>query len=132
MTENQEFNTSEKIYTLKQAAEEAGLSTWTLNRAVKDGHLQHHTVACRGGFKYMIPESALFDWIEHRHEYYKEPKPRRAKEFVARKYSEMDISELAGELLNRIKEAYQQGYEDGMHNAKVEFLKKLNEVGGEA
>lgn len=132
MTDEVNKKTDEKIYSLKEAAVYCGLSEWTLNKAIKDGHLLANTVSSvRGTKKYMVPESALFDWIEHRKEYRK-PRTLKEKAFVIGQYKEMDINELAGELLNRINEAYRRGYSDGQHAAKVEMLKKLNEVGTDA
>ena len=119
------MNETEKYYTTKQAAEECGVSLNTIKRAIKNEELKANTVPGMGkyGWKYMISETDLFEWIEHGHE-----RTAKQSKIVKQKYSEMTVEQLAGRLLNMVQEAYKQGYEDGMHSAKVEMLKKLNEV----
>ena len=116
---------TEKFYSTKQAAEECGVSLNTIKRAIKNEELKANTVPGMGkyGWKYMISETDLFEWIEHGHE-----RTAKQSKIVKQKYSEMTVEQLAGRLLNMVQEAYKQGYEDGMHSAKVEMLKKLNEV----
>lgn len=119
------MNETEKYYTTKQAAEECGVSLNTIKRAIKNEELKANTVPGMGkyGWKYMISETDLFEWIEHGHE-----QTARQSQIIKQKYNEMTVEQLAGRLLNMVQEAYKQGYEDGMHSAKVEMLKKLNEV----
>ncbi len=134
----QEVRTDEKYYALKEAAKECGVSIETLRRACADGHLKGSQVPYRGGWSWRITEKAMFDWLEHRGEFRKprEKRSKKTKEFVAKKYSEMDISEFAGEFMNRIQEAYNAGLaegerigiEEGKKIAKAKMAKCCNEL----
>lgn len=117
--------TTEKHYTVKQAAEECGVSTTAIKTAIRKERLKASTVPGTGkyGWQYLISESDLFEWLEHR----EERNPRQLT-FIKNQYKDMTVEQLAGRLLNMVNEAYKQGYDDGMHEAKVEMLKKLNEV----
>lgn len=115
-----------KYLTVKQAAEECGMSVNQIKRACKNGELKASEVAGSGryGWQYMIAEDDLVEWVENR------PSGRRTNTVVVytKDPSDMTVNDIAGEILNRIQEAYNKGYSDGMHQAKVEMLKKLNEV----
>lgn len=120
---------SEKWYTTAQAAEECNVVKSTLTRAIRDGRLVASEVPSQGrkGTKYMISETALFEWLEHGGG--KEKGDVRTKRYVAKKYTDMSIEELAGELLRRLQEAYNQGYADGQKNQKREIMDMLKGVG---
>ncbi len=123
-------NTSEKYYTVKQAAEECGISDHTIKRCAKNGELKATEVQTgqgRYGWAYRIAESDLLEWLENREKKTKTVHPRTEK-FVEKQYADMTLEQLAGKLLKMVQDAYNKGYEDGKHAAKVGMLKRLNEV----
>lgn len=123
---------SDKYLTVKQAAEECGISENAIKRYCKTGEIKASEVASnkgRYGWKYMIKEDDLYEWVMHRDTV---ERTHREKKIVKQAYRNMSLEEMAGELLNRNQSAYKAGYDDGykagITYAKQEMLKAIKEV----
>jgi len=57
-------NMTQKMLSVKEAAQRLGVGLKTVYRYLEDGHLPYLRVGGPGGARYMIPESALqtLDW----------------------------------------------------------------------
>lgn len=110
-----------KYYTVPAAAIECNVTKSTILNAIRKNRLPATQIpdGNKSGFKYMIAEHDLIEYIEN--------KGKQAP-IVTNKYSEMTIEQVAGKILDMLKEAYREGYENGTHDTKAEMLKKLNEV----
>ena len=132
-----EMNTSEKYYSIPEAAKELGLSQQLLRNAINKNELNASQIPFSNnmGYKYMVCESNLLKWLEHRDEFKAERKKnrpkrtRRTKAFVAKKYEEMSITEFseefAGQFLNKIQEAYNAGIKEGERRMKAKIMEAL-------
>lgn len=105
---------NERFFTVKQAAQESGLTYGAIYSACKEGR-----IGCRNvNNTYMIGETALRTYIDH-----------RRKRITTTNESELTIDDLAEELLKRIQDAYDRGKADGRKEAREEFMSAFKSVG---
>lgn len=101
---------NEKYYNVKQASERFGLSYQTIYSACK-----HKRLDCRElNGTYMIAETAMLDYINN----------RKAR-IIVPTYSQLTVDDLAEEILKRINDAYEKGYEAEKKDAKQTLSEAL-------
>lgn len=122
-----EHYSNEKIFNLPQAAEEAGVALETIRKAIKKGTLPAQTISVgtKGYTKYMVAETDLLNWVENRPTIKEERKNKVAQ---TRTVSDLTIEELGGELLNKIKLSYDEGYKKGFEDARKMILEAVKGV----
>jgi hypothetical protein len=122
-----EHYSNEKIYNLPQAANEAGVAKETIRAAIKKGELPAQTISfgTKGRVKYMVAETDLLNWVEKRPSLKEERKNKVAQ---TRSISDLTIEELGGELLNKIKLSYDEGYKKGFEDARKMILEAVKGV----
>ena len=122
-----EHYSTEKIFTLQQASKEAGLSPETIRQAVKKGLLPAQTISfgTAGRVKYMIAETDLLNYIENRPTI---SETRSNKVAQTRSISDLTLEELGGELFNKIKKSYDEGYKKGYEDAKKKIIAAIKEA----
>ena len=123
----EEHYSSERIYNLQQAAREAGVAIETIRKAIKAGHLPAQTIpfGTAGRVKYMVTENDLLNWVENRPTV-RETRPNKVSQ--TRDISDLTIEELGGELFNKIKKAYDDGYKRGYKDAKKKIIEAIKEA----
>lgn len=121
------YNTSEKIFNLQQASKEAGVATETIRKAIIRGVLPAQTISfgTAGRVKYMITETDLINWVEKRPTIKEE---RSGKVSQTRSIEDLTLEELGGELFNKIRDAYNQGYKKGFEDARKMILEAVKGV----
>lgn len=110
---------TERIYTLKEASEECGMSPQALSKACREGNLRAMQISdsSRHGFHWMVAEYDLIDWMDRRSGTKRGRKPREAT--------------LEEQKASTWQPAYSQGYADGYAKALRKArraLKALSEV----
>lgn len=107
----------EKFYTLAQAEKIAGVSRATLTNACREGRLAGSQISDSSyrGFHWMVSEDALMDWVMDR-------KSIKAQVLQKNKApSEMTVDGIAEWITNQIQKAYEQGFKDGVKQAKAQM-----------
>lgn len=118
---NREFmSEKEKWYTLAEASQYAGVHDKTLYAAIKKGTLSASQISDGGGrygFHYMISESALLEWVEHRDTIK-----------VASVPSELTIDTVSEWITAQIQKAYEAGFKNGMNTAKSQMQEAVKGI----
>ena len=115
----------EKWYTIRQASECVGLDYSTLNKACHQGKLRCSEVPRTSGkgYQFLISESSLTEWYVNR----KERAPRNQKP-TAPLPETLTVEDIANEILQRMRGAWEEGYKQGRKEQKAEMLNALRDV----
>ena len=117
----------EKIYRLREAANEAGVAVETIRKAIKKGDLPAMSIpfGTAGRCKYMIGENDLLNWVENKSTF-KEDRPGRVSQ--TRSIQDLTLEEFGGELFNRLKKAWDEGYKKGVEDTKKKMITVIKEA----
>lgn len=109
----------EKWYTAAEAEKVAGVTRQTLFNAINKGTLVASQISdsSRWGYKYMISENNLLDWVENRDTLKTSKMP-----------TEMTVDRIADWITNEIQKAYETGFKDGMKTAKAKMMEAAKEI----
>lgn len=110
---------NERIYTLKEASVEVGITAQALGKACRDGDLRAMQISdsSRHGFHWMVAEYDLIDWMERRGQRKRGRKPKEPTP-EEQKASTWQL-------------AYSTGYADGYQKALRKALKMLKSMGAQ-
>ena len=105
------YGSNEKMYPVKLAAREAGVSEQTIRNAINKKQLPATTIQSGKSSKRMVAETDLINWMENR-AVIKENRPGMMSQ--TRDISDLTVDELAGTFLNKIIDARNEGYKSGL------------------
>ena len=117
-----EENKNERYYSIDYAAKEAGVSYFTIRKAIKDGKLRAAEIPGRNGRNtYKIYESSLLEWVEDRQSV-------KVKRDVATLTSTLTLEDVSEIIFKMVQKAHDDGYKEGTKAVRDELKSRMKDV----